>query len=215
MQVRAFLCRVVRGAKPDDRGGPKDWSVPAAIEFVLRMLGSGGTITAVNAHLIEVVTPIPPDSGRNVDRIEADGFVGLFPESIRMIALAVVYWRWLCDSSWTPQEGLYRGCWRIAGDPRSLEDSHPRVIRWIEEKWNGWPPTGDDGVRVAMMLACGISHIADLEAGLAVPIDRDDPRSQLIAALELFEWDRHGGTRPQYRSLREIIADTTPATAAA
>lgn len=188
--ITAHLLREKRNESPYDCGGPKQWSVPVAAEFVLRMLRFGGAITVCNAERMDVVTPLP-DGGCDDDRLDGP------EEDINAIARAVTYW-YRTHGAQSDRDLENARISGIRDHVPHLPDHHPEVAEWLTERF----VRGPDEIRIAIMLACDVWDIADLDAGLRIPrVDQYDAHGHFIAALELVR-ESHGTL-----TLRDIASD--------
>lgn len=161
-----------------------------AATFVLHMLGYGAHLVAVNDHQIALVTPMP-DGGYNDDSLVPSST----SEDIDLVARAVQYWCRLRGRHSVDRE---RENWHRCA-ARTPVHTYTDQFAWACTH----AETSSQRLRVAVMLACGIDRIADIEAGLAIPAPTDDPDGDFLAAVDL--WREHR-TSSDFRDCAALAA---------
>ncbi|MBI4143098.1 hypothetical protein HY480_04460 [Candidatus Uhrbacteria bacterium] len=193
--LNVFLVRKKPHEPPHD-GGPMRWTVPHAIEYFLEKLRQNGEITVMNRSRVVIVTPLPLGNGTDEDCFESDDW-----EETLAMTQAGAYWYLLRARAGNPS-GLVanmRKCAFMARLP-DLQACRPKIADWLEQCPLTRIPTAQ--LRIALMLACDITDVADLDAGLAIPEDQNSPHAALVAALELQRGEHRRG---RYPTLRDII----------
>jgi hypothetical protein len=148
-------------------------SAPHAAVFLLHMLEWGAKLAAVQDDRIIVETK-NPGGGTDVDLIEAV----YLRDDISTVARAVQYWCRLRDRKFDDRE---RDNWQRCAI-RAHVYTYADQFAWAQTH----AQMATDRLRVAVMLACGIDRIEDLEAGLAIAACDGDPDRDFIAAVELW-----------------------------
>ncbi|MBI4434086.1 hypothetical protein HY632_04890 [Candidatus Uhrbacteria bacterium] len=197
--LTAYLLRKKHGEEPYNSGGPKEWSLVTAMEFVLRTLSYNGTITDISAYAISMRTPIEC-LGRHLG-IDEDRIVGS-AQDIRAIAQAIAHRYEMREPTTAHHE-----------HNEHLALAHCPVAAWnirdAELKAYLRPLRGPHGIdtwtatRIAIMLACGVRSFEVIHSGLAIPRERMDDHGTFLAALELW-LDAHD----PHLLLTDIVAAT-------
>lgn len=182
--LRLHRSRVFPGSR-EYPGGYRDEQKPELVTvtrgaaFTIHMLEWGATITTVNDERIALQTPVP-DGGYNDDALDGSMYSH---EDIDIVACAVQYWCRLRDRRTDDRE---QENWRrCAIRSRWFSHTYTDQFAWAREH----AQLSTERLRVAVMLACGIDRIADLEAGLAIAARDGDDDRDFLAAVDL--WREH------------------------